>query len=273
MWQEYNWVYKLMTVSIDYSGKVALVTGASQGIGFATARAFAEAGASVVLADLKLDVAESAARIREAGGDAQHIVCDISVSQKCQRMIEETLATFGRLDFAFNNAGIGSYARPISEVADKDWQRVINVNLSGVFYCIKHQIPAMVQSGGGVIVNNSSVLGVRALPDSSIEYTAAKHGVIGLTRQVAVNHGREGIRCVAVCPGLIETTLVDPDSPGGIQSGGIPHELRQWFLERTAQDRIGKPEDIAGAVTMLCSDQSAFVNGSHLVVDGGLIQG
>jgi len=262
-----------MAVMIDFSGKVALVTGASQGIGFAAAKAFSDAGASVVVVDLQPEVADSAASIRDSGGDAQHIVCDVSRSQKCRCMIEETLATFGRLDFAFNNAGIGSYFRPISNIEDEDWQRVINVNLSGVFYCVKYQLPAMVQSGGGVIVNNSSVLDIGELPDSSIEYTAAKHGVIGLTRQVAVNHGAEGIRCVAVCPGLIETTLIDPDSDGGVQAGGIPHDLRQWFLERTSQARVGTPEDIAGAVTMLCSDHSAFVNGGHLIVDGGLVQG
>ena len=262
-----------MTLSIDFSGKVALVTGAAQGIGFASAEAFAKAGASVVLADLQPEVADAAEAIRKAGGDAQHVLCDISGGDKCRRMVEETLATYGRLNFAFNNAGIGSYVRPVGEVEDKDWQRVININLSGVFYCIKHQVPAMMQSGGGVIVNNSSVLGVWALPDSSVEYTAAKHGVIGLTRQVAVNHGADGIRCVAVCPGLIETSLIDPDSPGGVKDGGIPPDLKKWYLERTSQGRAGKPEDIARAVTMLCSDESSFVNGTHLIVDGGLIQG
>lgn len=262
-----------MSLTIDYSGKVALVTGAAQGIGFATASTFAEAGASVLLADVQAGVADAAEQIRDAGGDAQHIKCDVSQSHDCRCMIEETLATFGRLDFAFNNAGIGSHKKPVGEIEDADWQRMININLSGVFYCIKHQVPAMLQTGGGVIINNSSILGVRALPDTSVEYTAAKHGVIGLTRQIAVNHGADGIRCVAICPGLIETSLVSPDEAGGIQAGGIPDELRQWFLERTSLNRIGTPDDIASTVALLCSDQSAFVNGTHLLVDGGMAQG
>ena len=150
---------------------------------------------------------------------------------------------------------------------------MIDINLSGVFYCVKHQVPAMVGSGGGVIINNSSLLGIRALPETSVEYTAAKHGVLGLTRQVAVNHGAEGIRCLAVCPGLVETSLISAEVAGGIKAGGIGDEGRQWFNDRTPMKRIGQPDDIAGAVLMLCSDQLSFANGTHLLVDGGLTQG
>lgn len=262
-----------MSISIDFSGKVALVTGAAQGIGFATAQAFARGGASVVLADLNEEVSRAAASIRSDGGEAAHCIVDVSDSSSCAAMVESVLAAYGRLDFAFNNAGIGSHRVPVGEVADEDWCRVIDINLSGVFYGIKHQVPAMLRTGGGVIINNSSVLGIRALPETSVQYTAAKHGVIGLTRQVAVNHGGEGIRCVAVCPGLIETPLVSAEEAGGIQAGGIPEETRQWFVQRTAQGRTGQPEDIAGAVLMLCSGQGGFVNGTHLLVDGGLVQG
>lgn len=262
-----------MSIQIDFSGKVALVTGAAQGIGLATARAFAEAGASVLLADLNEDVATAAEKICADGGRAVHCMVDVADSDSCRAMVETAVSEFGRLDFAFNNAGIGSHRVPVGDIEDAAWRRMIDVNLSGVFYCTKHQVPAMLENGGGVIVNNSSVLGTRALPDTSVEYTAAKHGVIGLTRQVAVNHGADGIRCVAVCPGLIETSLISPDSPGGIKAGGIPEETRQWFMSRTPQGRPGEPDDIAGSVLMLCSNQGSFINGTHLLVDGGFYQG
>ncbi len=188
-------------------------------------------------------------------------------------MVEATTARFGRLDFAFNNAGVGSYMVPVGDIDEEDWLRVININLNGVFYCTRYQLPAMVESGGGVIVNNSSLLGTRALPRTSVQYTAAKHGVIGLTRQVAVNHAHEGIRCVAVCPGLIATDLIKDGSEEAIRKGSIDDATKSWFQERTPQGRLGSGEDIAGAVMMLCSDQAGFVNGTHLLVDGGLTQG
>ncbi len=260
-------------MQIDFSGKVALVTGAAQGIGFAAARAFAEAGASVMLADRSPAVAASAEKIAALGVEACAFELDVADSDQCESMVAKALKQFGRLDFAFNNAGIGSHYRPISDVPDADWRQMLDINLSGVFYCVKHQIPAMLRTGGGVIVNNSSVLGTRALPDTSVEYTAAKHGVIGLTRQVAVNHGAEGIRCLAICPGLIDTQLVDPDSTGGIAAGGIPPTTREWFLQRTPLARIGQPEDIGRSVVLMCSEQASFINGSHLLVDGGLVQG
>lgn len=255
-----------MSKTIDLSGKVAIVTGAAQGIGAASARAFAAAGASVLLADISETVADTAANLRETGFVAQSVITDVSDASSCEAMVDRALSEFGRLDYAFNNAGVGSVAVPAGEIDLAIWQRVIDINLTGVFLCVKYQLPAMLANGGGVIVNNSSVLGTRALPRTSIEYTAAKHGVIGLTRQVAVNHAAEGIRCVAVCPGLIETPLIAGDSAMG-------DEVKSWFMERTPQRRFGQAEDIADAVLMLCSDNARFINGSHLLVDGGLVQG
>lgn len=257
-----------MSVSIDFTGKVAMVSGAARGIGAASAKAFAEAGARVVVTDILPEVEEIVAEIRQAGGEAVALVTDISKSENCKAVVDLAISSYGRLDFAFNNAGIGGKPAPAGEVKKEDWLRVININLNSVFYCIKYQLPEMVKTGGGVIINNSSICGVRPLPDSSLEYTAAKHGVIGLTRQIAVNHGAEGIRSLAVCPGYIETPLTDAD-----KGGDIDEAAKQWFLRRIPQGRFGQPEDIAKAVRMLCSEDACYVNGAYLQVDGGLLQG
>lgn len=257
-----------MSIKIDFTDKVALITGAARGIGAATAKAFAVAGAKVVVTDILPEVEEVVAEIRQAGGEVEALVTDIAQPENCKAVVDLAIASFGRLDFAFNNAGIGGKPAPAGDVKEQDWLRVIDINLNSVFYGIKYQLPAMVKNGGGVIVNNSSVLGIRPLPGSSLEYTAAKHGVIGLTRQVAVNHGADGIRCVAVCPGYIETPLTDADKGGDIDEAG-----KQWFLNRIPQQRAGQPEDIARAVMLLCSKQAGYVNGAYLEVDGGFCQG
>lgn len=261
-----NSTRKGRTVAGIFEGKVALVTGAAQGIGAATARMFSENGASVVLGDLATDVEKVAADIEGCGGSAAAIIGDVADPDYCRSLSDQATERFGRLDFAFNNAGIGGKPCPIEELEPADWRRVIDVNLNAVFYCVRYQVPAMVKSGGGVIVNNSSILGLKTIPGSSIEYTAAKHGVIGLTRQVAVNHGGDGIRCIAVCPGYIETNLVLSDD--GKQS---EHKGTQFFIDRTPLGRSGRPEDIAGVVKMLCSDDSSYINGASLQVDGGFM--
>ena len=257
-----------MTNSSEFSGKVALVSGAASGIGAATARGLANAGAQVVLCDINPSVEAYAAELQELGGEAVGITGDTSNAEDCQAMTECALSRYGRLDIAFNNAGIGSYQRPVHDIPEEDWRRLIDVNLTAVFLATRYQVPAMVSSGGGVIINNASLLGLRALPDTTIEYTAAKHGVVGLSRQLALNHAKDGIRCVAVCPGLIDTALTHPD-----HSPDVDDEARNWFLSRIAQNRIVEPKDIADAVLMLCSDKARYITGTEWVIDGGLSHG
>lgn len=237
-----------------FSGKVAIVTGAARGIGAATVRMFADEGAAIVLGDVLPEVADLAARLDNACA----LKGDVSDPDYCKALVDLAIDSYGRLDFAFNNAGIGGKPGPIEDLSPEDWRRVIEINLNAVYYGIHYQVPAMVANGGGVIINTSSVLGLKPIQGSSLEYTAAKHGVIGLTRQVAVNHGGDGIRCNAICPGFIETPLV------------ADHQS-EWFVERTPAGRAGKPEDIAGVMRMLCSDDAAFVNGASIQVDGGFV--
>ena len=241
-----------------FDGKTALITGAARGIGAAAARMFVEEGANVVLADVLGDVAYLADEANGAGGKAVSLVGSVGDADFCQSLVELAVDSFGQLDFAFNNAGIGGKQCDINELTIDDWQKVIDINLNGVFYGVRYQVPAMIASGGGVIINTSSVLGVKPIPGSSLEYTAAKHGVIGLTKQVAVNHGGDGIRCNAICPGFIETPLTSDQET-------------DWFTSRTPIGRTGSPEDIAGAVRMLCSDDAAFMNGASVMVDGGFV--
>lgn len=243
-----------------------IITGAAQGIGAAAARSFAEAGANVVVSDLLDSVETVAEELRSAGANATSLATDISKPENCEALVDLALEKFGRLDFAFNNAGIGGVYRPVGEIEVEDWLRVVNVDLNSVFYCIKYQLPAMIKSGGGVIINTSSVCGLGPLAGSSIEYTAAKHGVIGLTKQVALNHAGEGIRCLAICPGYIETALTDED-----KGGDVDEEGKAWFMDRIPQGRFGQPEDIGNMIPLLCSDQADYLNGAAIPVDGGFL--
>jgi NAD(P)-dependent dehydrogenase (short-subunit alcohol dehydrogenase family) len=256
---------KIMTMkkNENYTGKVAFVTGAASGIGRATALAFAREGASVVVADIsEQGNQETAHTIEELGGRAIAVRCDVTRTEEVKEALNKTVEAFGRLDFAFNNAGIEPRkAAPTAEYEEEEWNRIIDINLRGVFLCMKHEIPLILKQGRGAIVNTSSgagIIGIKASP----AYTAAKHGVIGLTKAAALDYAAQNIRINAVCPGIIDTPMMDRFS-GGTSEG------RERVISQEPIGRMGQPEEIANAVVWLCSDASSFAVGHALVIDGG----
>jgi NAD(P)-dependent dehydrogenase (short-subunit alcohol dehydrogenase family) len=245
-----------------FAGKVAFVTGAANGIGRAAALAFAREGASVVLADVSEKGNKETARMaEELGGHALAVHCDVTRNEDIQRALRATVERFGRLDFAFNNAGIEYAIKPAADVTEDEWDRIMDIDLRGVFLCMKYQIPLMLEQGGGAIVNNSSGAGVRGFKGGAA-YVAAKHGVLGLTKAAALDYAASNIRINAVCPGIIDTPMMDRFS-GGTSEG------RQAVIAQEPVGRMGKPEEIGAAVVWLCSDAAAFVVGHAMVVDGG----
>ena len=244
-------------------GLVALVTGASSGIGRATARAFAREGYTTVLADVHEDDGRNAAAECEREGASCHFIrCDVSEERDVQTMIGEIISRFGRLDAAFNNAGIEGEQAPTGECTTANFDRVIAVNLRGVFLCMREQLRQMVtQETGGVIVNTSSVAGLIGLP-AIPAYDASKHGIIGLTRTAALEYAQKRIRVNAICPGAIETPMLDRFMGG--RPGG-----REEMVKIEPIGRIGTPDEIASAVLWLCSNNSSFVTGQAIAVDGG----
>jgi NAD(P)-dependent dehydrogenase (short-subunit alcohol dehydrogenase family) len=245
-----------------FEGKVSVVTGAGSGIGRATALAFAREGASVAVADiLEQDNQETARMIMDLGGHALAITCDVARNDDVRRALDETVKTFGRLDFAFNNAGIEYAFKPAAEITEEEWDRIIDIDLRGVFLCMKHEIPLMLKQGGGAIVNTSSGAGVKGFKGGAA-YVAAKHGVVGLTKAAALDYAQSNIRINAVCPGIIDTSMMQRFT------GGTP-EGRQTVIAQEPVGRMGTPDEIAAAVVWLCSDAASFVVGSAMVVDGG----
>ncbi|PPE68165.1 glucose 1-dehydrogenase [Caldimonas caldifontis] len=244
-------------------GKVSLVTGASSGIGRAIALAYAREGAKVVVSDVNVSGAEeTVSLVRQRGGDAIFVPADVSRPEDCQRLVERTVSHYGRLDVACNNAGIGGELGPTAGYADEAWQQVIGVNLSGVFYCMKHQIPAMLRNGGGAIVNMASILGQVGFAGAPA-YVAAKHGVVGLTKTAALEYSAQGLRINAVGPAFIHTPMI-----ASLESDPA---TQQQLVSLHAIGRLGQPEEVAELVVWLSSDRASFVTGAYYAVDGGYL--
>jgi len=253
-------------MSIELQGKVAIVTGGTSGIGRDASVLFAKAGAKVVVAGRReIEGQETIDLIRAAGGEAFFLKTDVSQTAQVQALVQKTVDKYGRLDVAFNNAGIEGNWIPIADQPEEDWDRTIDINVKGVWLCLKFEIQQMLkQGGGGAIVNMSSVAGFIGAAGAAT-YCASKHAVIGLTKSAAIETGPNGIRVNAICPGIIET-------PMGDRIFGAP-EVTKWALTFYPLGRFGKPMEVAEAVLFLCSDRASFMSGQTLILDGGFLSG
>jgi NAD(P)-dependent dehydrogenase (short-subunit alcohol dehydrogenase family) len=246
------------------SGKVALVTGAASGIGRQSALAFARAGAKVVVSDVTVDAGEeTVSMIKKAGGEAFFVRADVSKSGDVNALVAKAVEKYGKLDCAHNNAGIEGVLGPCGDCTEENWDRTIAINLTGVFLCCKAEIAQFLKQGGGVIVNTASVAGLVGFAGIPA-YTASKHGVNGLTKQIALDYAKANIRVNSVCPGVIKTPMIDRFT------GGDPEALKA-FTATEPVGRLGLPEEIADAVVYLCTDQASFITGINMPVDGGFI--
>jgi NAD(P)-dependent dehydrogenase (short-subunit alcohol dehydrogenase family) len=250
-------------MNLSFEDKVALVTGAASGMGLATAKAFTEAGAAVVLADFREDAVKAEAqKLVAAGHKAIAIRCDVSDDAQVTAMVDRTVAEFGRLDAAFNNAGVMARIAPTADSTREDWDRVIGINLRGVWSCMKHELRQMERQGSGAIVNNASVGALTGNPGIG-SYIASKHGVVGLTRTAALEYIKYGIRVNAVNPGLIDTQIARDVVSGDEQA-------YTEIAKHVPIGRAGTPEEIASVVLWLCSSGASYVVGHGLTVDGGM---
>jgi NAD(P)-dependent dehydrogenase (short-subunit alcohol dehydrogenase family) len=253
-------------MTTELAGKVALVTGGTSGIGRDTAILFAKSGAKVVVAGRREpEGQETVELVRAAGGDGLFVKTDVSKAAEVDALIRKTLEKFGRLDIAFNNAGIEGVWVPMVNQSEEDFDRTININLKGVWLCLKYEIRQMLkQGGGGAIVNMSSIAGLVGSAGAAV-YCASKHGVLGLTKTAALETARSGIRINAVCPGAIETSMAE-------RLFGAP-EVHQYVLGFHPIGRFGTPAEVAEAVVWMCSDRASFMTGQSLVLDGGFLAG
>lgn len=246
-----------------FDGKVAIVTGGGSGIGEAACHLYAREGAKVVVSDLNEKRGNEVAQaIQKSKGDAIFVRADVSSPGDCQAMVEATLEKYGRLDIAFNNAGIGGEANLTADYSIEGWQKVIEVNLSSVFYCMKYEIPAMLDAGGGAIVNMASILGTAGF-ENSPAYVAAKHGVVGLTKTAAMEYSKQGIRINSVGPGFIRTPLISDLEE--------QEQTRNFLISLHPVGRLGEAEEVAELVIWLSSEKASYVMGAYYPIDGGYL--
>ena len=248
-----------------FRDKVVLITGASSGIGKVSALKYAQEGAKVIIADVSKEEGQSAVEeIRKSSAESDFIQCDVADAGSVKEMIRQAISKFGRIDIAVNNAGIGGPSAHTADYPDEEWQKVITVNLSGVYLCMKYELQEMVKAKKGNIVNMASVLGKVGFMGSAA-YVASKHGVVGLTETAAIEYAPLGIRINALCPGFIYTPM--------LENAGLAHDdkLHQAITNMHAMKRMGKPEEVADALLWLSSDEATFVTGHSLAVDGGFL--